>query len=172
MELPEGFTHRMFFNSFLPFHESKTVEEKLQELLPWVNAEILAKIDWLGMFSDVALPKTNGSPASILEEILKDKWKLDQGDKDMIVMQHLFEIDTPEGKKETVASLVCKGENQEYTAMAKTVGLPLAIAVDLFLEGKINLRGLQVPVLPEIYEPILEALVKEGIEFEEDSRLI
>jgi saccharopine dehydrogenase (NADP+, L-glutamate forming) len=172
MELPEGFTHRMFFNSFLPFHESKTVEEKLQELLPWVNAEILAKIDWLGMFSDVALPKTNGSPASILEEILKDKWKLDQDDKDMIVMQHLFEIDTPEGKKETVASLVCKGENQEYTAMAKTVGLPLAIAVDLFLEGKINLRGLQVPVLPEIYEPILEALVKEGIEFEEDSRLI
>ena len=169
MELPEGFSHRMFFNSFLPYKESLTVEEKLQELLPWVDSEILSKIEWLGLFSDLPLPKTNGSPAAILEQILKGKWKLQDHDKDMIVMQHLFEIATPKSKKKIVSSLVCKGENQEYTAMAKTVGLPLAIAVDLFLEDKFNVRGLHVPVLPEIYEPILEALVRQGIEFNEET---
>ncbi|WP_373492781.1 saccharopine dehydrogenase family protein [Aquiflexum sp.] len=172
MELPTGFSHRMFFNSFLPFHETKSVEEKLQELLPWVGSEILEKIEWLGMFSDSPIPKKTGSPASILEEILKEKWKLGHQDKDMIVMQHLFEIETPEGKKDIVSSLVCKGVNQEHTAMAKTVGLPLAIAVDLFLDGKINVRGLHVPVLSEIYEPILGALEKEGIVFEERIKLL
>lgn len=172
VELPSGFTYRMFFNSFLPYHDSKTIEEKLLEVLPWVNNEILEKIEWLGMFSNDTLPKRYGSPASILEEILKTKWELGPQDKDMIVMQHLFELDTPEGRKEMISSLVCKGENQEYTAMAKTVGLPLAIAVDLFLEGKITVRGLQIPVLSEIYEPILEALEKEGIIFEDKVKWI
>jgi saccharopine dehydrogenase-like NADP-dependent oxidoreductase len=172
MELPSWFTHRMFFDSFLPYHETKTLVEKLQELLPWLNEEILEKIEWLGMFSNEPLPKTEGSPASILEEILKGKWKLDFQDRDMIVMQHLLGLDTVEGKREVVSSLVCKGDNQEYTAMAKTVGLPLAIAVDLFLENKINIRGLQVPVLPQIYEPILKALQKAGIEFEEKIRAV
>ncbi len=172
MQLPSGFTHKMFFNSFLPYHETKSVVEKLRELLPWVNTEIVEKIEWLGMFSNIELPKTSGSPASILEEILKEKWKLGPQDKDMIVMQHLFEIETTDGKKEMISSLVCKGENHEYTAMAKTVGLPLAIAVDLFLEGEINVRGLHVPVLPEIYNPILDALRKEGVEFEEKVRAL
>lgn len=172
MELPSWFSHRMFFNSFLPYHETKNLEEKLQDLLPWINDEILEKIEWLGMFSNEPLPKTDGSPAAILEEILKEKWKLDFQDRDMIVMQHLLGIETPKGMKEVVSSLVCKGENQEYTAMAKTVGLPLAIAVDLFLDGKIIVRGLHVPVLPEIYEPILEALEKTGIEFEEKIRAV
>ncbi|WP_194976092.1 saccharopine dehydrogenase C-terminal domain-containing protein [Aquiflexum lacus] len=172
MELPSWFSHRMFFNSFLPYHETKNLEEKLQDLLPWINDEILGKIEWLGMFSNEPLPKTDGSPAAILEEILKEKWKLDFQDRDMIVMQHLLGIETPKGMKEVVSSLVCKGENQEYTAMAKTVGLPLAIAVDLFLDGKIIVRGLHVPVLPEIYEPILEALEKTGIEFEEKIRAV
>lgn len=172
MELPDGFTYRMFFNSFLPYHDTQTVEEKLQELLPWVNNEILSKIEWLGLFSDVPLPKRHGSPAAILEEILKEKWKLQEDDIDMIVMQHLFEVETPKGKKKIVSSLVCKGENQEYTAMAKTVGLPLAIAVNLFLEGKINLRGLHIPVQAEIYEPILEDLNKVGIEIVERTYMI
>jgi len=167
MDLPEGFTQRMLFNSFLPFHEYKTVEEKLMELLPWVDESIIDKIKWLGLLSDVPLIKTKGSPAAILQVILEEKWKLKPLDKDMIVMQHQFEVNTPKGLKKIISSLVCKGENQEYTAMAKTVGLPLAIAVDLFLEGNIKLTGLHIPVLPEIYEPILSALEKEGIIFEE-----
>lgn len=167
MDLPEGFTSRMFINSFLPYDEVQSLEAKIKALLPWVTDEILEKIAWLGLFEDKELPLLKGSPAAILQVILEDKWSLEPGDKDMIVMQHLFEIETPEGTKKLTSSLVCKGENQTYTAMAKTVGLPLAMAVDLFLEGRIKVKGLHTPIIPEIYDPILNMLEKENIVFEE-----
>ena len=168
MDLPEGFTSRMFINSFLPYDEVQSLEAKIKALLPWVTDEILEKIAWLGLFEDKELPLLKGSPAAILQVILEDKWSLEPGDKDMIVMQHLFEIETPEGIKKLTSSLVCKGENQTYTAMAKTVGLPLAMAVDLFLEGRIKVKGLHTPIIPEIYDPILNMLEKENIVFEEN----
>lgn len=167
MDLPQGFTARMFVNSFLPYDEIRPVETKIKDLLPWVTDEILEKIAWLGLFEDKELPLLKGSPAAIFQVILEDKWSLESGDKDMIVMQHLFEIETPHGTKKLTSSLVCKGENQTYTAMAKTVGLPLAMAVDLFLDGKIKVRGLHTPVIPEIYDPILRMLEMENIVFEE-----
>ncbi|GAB2624652.1 saccharopine dehydrogenase family protein [Belliella aquatica] len=167
MDLPEGFTTRMFVNSFLPYDEVRPVETKIKDLLPWVTDEILEKIAWLGLFEDKELPLLKGSPAAIFQVILEDKWSLESGDKDMIVMQHLFEIETPHGTKKLTSSLVCKGENQTYTAMAKTVGLPLAMAVDLFLDGEIKVRGLHTPVIPEIYDPILRLLEMENIVFEE-----
>jgi saccharopine dehydrogenase-like NADP-dependent oxidoreductase len=167
MDFPEGMTNRGFLNSFLPFHPSKRVEEKLKEYLPMVDNEILSKIEWMGMFSEKQIPLTKGSPAAVLQKILEEKWHLNPEDKDMVVLQHQFEVKGHFGTKEIISSLVCKGENQEYTAMAKTVGLPLAIAVDLFLEGKIKSRGLQIPVDKEFFEPILKVLEKEGIFFEE-----
>lgn len=172
MDLPQGFSKREFINSFLPYSETQTVEEKLQELLPWVNKEILEKIEWLGLFDDSPLPKTKGSPAAILQLILEDKWMLLPEDKDMIVMQHSFDVKTSNGIKRITSSLICKGENQEATAMAKTVGLPLAIAVDLFLDGKIKAEGLLIPVTKNLYEPILDLLEKEGIIFEEQEEFI
>ncbi|SNS02221.1 saccharopine dehydrogenase (NADP+, L-glutamate forming) [Belliella buryatensis] len=168
MDLPNGFTKRMFVNSFLPYHDEKSIEIKIIELLPWVTDEIISKIAWLGLLDDEELPMLKGSPAAILQVILEEKWKLKPNDRDMIVMQHLFEIKTENGYKTIKSSLVCKGENQKYTAMAKTVGLPLAIAVDLFLEGKIKSKGLQIPIYPEIYQPILNALEQEGIIFQEE----
>jgi len=167
MEVPEGFTMRMFFNSFLPYHEDKSAETKLQELLPWVDEEILEKITWTGILSDSPLPILKGSPAEILQTILELKWQLKPGDKDMIIMQHQFEVESPEGLKKITSSLINIGTDQDYTAMAKTVGLPLAVAVDLFLEGKIEIRGLQLPIHPSIYIPILDKLEEEGIIFKE-----
>jgi saccharopine dehydrogenase (NADP+, L-glutamate forming) len=167
VDFKENLTYRGFLNTFLPYHSSKTVEEKLQEYLPNINIDILSKMEWLGLFSDKTLPKTSGSPAAILQKILEEKWQLSPKDKDMVVLQHQFEIKGVFGSKEIISSLVCKGENQEYTAMAKTVGLPLAIAVDLFLDGKIKSRGLQIPIHQEFYNPILEALQREGVFFEE-----
>jgi len=82
-------------------------------------------------------------------------------------MQHQFEIQTQAGIKKVISSLVETGQDAVSTAMAKTVGLPLAIAVDLFLKDKISIRGLHLPVVPELYLPILEALEQEGIRFEE-----
>lgn len=167
MDLPKSYTYRDFLDSFLPFHESKNIEEKLSDTLPWINKEVIEKIQWLGFFNPDILPRFQGSPAAILQAILEEKWNLKENDKDMIVMQHLFEIKTPKGIKRVISSLVSKGKNQEYTAMAKTVGLPLAIAVDLFLDGKIKEKGLKIPVSKSIYQPILEELEKHNIRFQE-----
>ncbi len=171
MELPGGSTLKQFFNSFLPYHESLSVEEKLAEAIPDMDFPTFEKIQWLGFFGNRKLPKTSGSPAEILQSILEEDWKLYPEDKDMIVMQHLFEVQTKDGIKKINSSLVAFGEDAIYTAMAKTVGLPLAISVDLFLEGKIKLTGLHVPVIPEIYEPILEKLEEFGIRFIEKAQL-
>jgi len=167
MDLPKSYTYMDFIDSFLPFHESKSNEDKLKEILPWVSKEVIERIQWLGFFNQEALPRFKGSPAAILQAILEKKWALKENDKDMIVMQHLFEIKTKKGIKGVISSLVSKGENQEYTAMAMTVGLPLAIAVDMFLDGKIKEIGLKIPVSKSIYQPILEELEKHNIRFQE-----
>ncbi|PZX59618.1 saccharopine dehydrogenase (NADP+, L-glutamate forming) [Algoriphagus ratkowskyi] len=172
MNLPEDTTLRQFLNSFLPYDSELSVEEKLGNLIPDFDFPTWEKIQWLGFFGNDLLPKVIGSPAVILQAILEKNWTLYPEDKDMIVMQHLFEVKTAEGVKEIKSSLVCFGEDAIYTAMAKTVGLPLAIAVDSFLDGKINLKGLHVPVLPEIYYPILDELGKRGIRFEEEERMV
>ncbi len=170
MNLPENTNLRQFLNSFLPYDPALSVEEKLGNLVHDLDFGTWEKISWLGFFGRRKLPKTKGSPAEILQSILEEDWVLQPEDKDMIVMQHLFKIRTQEGVKEVTSSLVSFGEDSVYTAMAKTVGLPLAIAVDLFLDGKINLTGLHVPVLRELYEPILKELDLHGIRFREQEK--
>lgn len=167
LQFPVGSTYRQFFNTFLPWSDQLTIEEKLAELIPDLDFPTFEKLQWLGFFEQKLLPKTEGSPAQLLQAILEEQWALQPTDRDLIVMQHQFEIQTQTGIKKIISSLVEEGQDGVYTAMAKTVGLPLAIAVDLFLKGKISLRGLQLPVVPELYLPILEALEKEGIRFEE-----
>jgi saccharopine dehydrogenase (NADP+, L-glutamate forming) len=167
VQLPPGSTYRQFLNTFLPWSDQLTVEEKLAEVIPDLDFPTFEKLQWLGLFESIPLPITDGTPAQLLQAILEAHWSLQPADRDLIVMQHQFEIQTQAGIKKVISSLVEEGQDGVYTAMAKTVGLPLAIAVDLFLKGEISLRGLQLPVVPELYLPILEALEKEGIRFEE-----
>ena len=167
MQLPAGSTYRQFVDAFLPASDLLSVEEKLAELIPELDFPTFEKLQWLGLFESKPLPLTEGSPAQVLQAILEFHWELQPGDRDLIVMQHQVEIQAENGSKKIISSLVIEGQDATYTAMAKTVGLPLAIAVDLFLSGKISLRGLQLPVVPELYLPILDALEQEGIRFEE-----
>ena len=167
LQLPLGSTYRQFLNTFLPWSDQLTVEEKLAEVIPDLDFPTFEKLQWLRLFESIPLPITEGSPAQLLQAILEVHWSLQPADRDLIVMQHQFEIQTQAGTKKVISSLVEVGQDAVYTAMAKTVGLPLAIAVDLFLKGKISIRGLHLPVVPELYLPILEALEKEGIRFEE-----
>ncbi len=167
VDFPEGFTYKMLLETFLPEGNHEPIEERLKHYLPEITAADIERLSWLGLFDDKPIPKPNGSPAAILQLLLEEKWKLDTNDRDMIVMQHQFKIQTPKGEKQLVSSLVSKGDSSQLTAMAKTVGLPLAIAVDLFLDGNIKVRGLQIPVIPEIYNPILDALSAKGLTFTE-----
>ena len=85
----------------------------------------------------------------------------------MVLMQHQVEVQAGDRIKQITSSLTVKGDDQTYTAMAKTVGLPIGIAVDLFMEGQFTSRGLFLPTRKEIYQPILRQLKKAGIRFEE-----
>lgn len=167
MEMPVNSTLKQFLNAFLPYHAELNVEAKLAEAIPDLDFPAFEKIQWLGFFENRLLTKTKGTPAQLLQAILEKDWQLQSDDRDMIVMQHLFEIQTETGLKKVTSSLISFGQDSTHTAMAKTVGLPLAIAVDLFLDEKIELRGLHVPVLTEIYQPVLAALEKHGIRFDE-----
>jgi saccharopine dehydrogenase-like NADP-dependent oxidoreductase len=109
----------------------------------------------------------HATPAQILEKILTDSWTLQPKDKDMIVMYHKFGYEL-NGKKEQIDSkMVCLGKNQTYTAMAKTVGLPVAMATLLILNGKIKTPGVQLPIREEVYLPILKELEEYGVVFSE-----
>jgi len=109
----------------------------------------------------------NATPAQILQKILQDSWTLKEDDKDMIVMQHLFGYEINGEKSQIESSLIVLGENQTYTAMAKTVGLPVAIAALKILKGEIKTPGVQIPISKEVYQPILKELENYGIIFKE-----
>ncbi len=122
---------------------------------------------YLGWNDQTLINKGNCCSAVILQSILERKWILEDGDKDMIVMLHEISYELKSQKLKVKTELIVKGEDHLRTAMAKTVGLPLGIAAILVLEGKITETGLHIPILPSIYEPVLEKLAVMGIVFKE-----
>ena len=166
----EGMTYREFLNCFLPFHKSLTIEDKTMKMLNIYEGDSQwIKLNEIDLFSDSKkIPLKNASPAQILEYILKKCWKLESQDKDMIVMYHEFKyINKSSTENKIISTMGCIGENSTYTAMSKTVGLPLAIACLLILNEEINLKGIQTPINKEIYEPVLKELENYGIFFNE-----
>ncbi|HTQ28439.1 MAG TPA: saccharopine dehydrogenase C-terminal domain-containing protein [Puia sp.] len=137
-------------------------------LLPFVNDNNRTQLSYLGLFDDQPVPASASNAADILQFLLETKLPMHPHDKDMIVMLH--ELGLSEGARHyrLASSLVVKGEDHLHTAMARTVGLPLGIAAKLVLENKIKLTGLHIPILPEIYEPVMRELEKEGISFREE----
>jgi saccharopine dehydrogenase (NAD+, L-glutamate forming) len=107
------------------------------------------------------------TPAQILQKILMDSWTLEDDDKDMIVMYHKFGYELNREMHQIDSTMVAKGDDRTYTAMSKTVGLPVAIATLAILNEKITTPGVQIPILKEIYEPILNELEDFGIKFSE-----
>ncbi len=161
MERVGSMTHRDFINAFLEGSKTEAPEDKLMRQFKLAkDSGELARLSWSGLFSDEPVGLQKGTPAQILEHILNKRWVLQSSDKDMIVMIHRFKIEL-QGKVKTIqASLVAKGDDAVHTAMAKTVGLPMGIAAKLLLQGKIKSRGVQIPTMSEIYDPVLEELKK------------
>lgn len=131
------------------------------------NSAIEEKLNYLEVFGNKRINLKEASPAQILQSLLEEKWKLAHGDKDMIVMQHIFEFELNGKASIITSSLMVKGDDEEHTAMAKTVGLPLAITLKNFLAKKFSLTGVQIPISKEIYLPLLQELNSLGITFEE-----
>ncbi|WNH13675.1 saccharopine dehydrogenase family protein [Thalassobellus suaedae] len=165
----ENMSYRDFVNAFLPYSPSDSVELKLRHELKIDQDDIvwdkLVELDIFNAQKRVELKKA--TPAQILQKILMDSWTLAEDDKDMIVMYHKFGYEKNGKKYQIDANMVALGENQTYTAMAKTVGLPVAMATIAILNGKIKATGVQIPIKKEIYRPILEELKEYDIKFNE-----
>ena len=138
-------------------------------ILPFVTADNKQMLEYLGLFDETSVPAAAKTSADILQFLVETKLRMEPMDKDMIVMLHEFEYEL-EGKANSLKScLVVKGEDSLRTAMAKTVGLPLGIAAKLILNETIKLKGLHIPTVKDIYEPVLNELEAAGIKFAESA---
>lgn len=170
LEGSESMTYRSFVEAFLPpaTAETQSIAGRVSLYLGIPqDGVVMQKLAWLDLFEDKPVALANATPAQVLEKILKEKWTLAPGDKDMIVMQHLFAYELEGETREVTSTLVATGDDEVHTAMAKTVGLPVAILAKLLLQGKITQRGVVIPIYPELYEPVLEELKQYGIDFVE-----
>ena len=168
MENVPAMTHRQFINSFLTYNPYDSVELKLAHYMNiGLESEEMYRLKWLGIFEDQLIGLETGTPAQILEHILKKRWTLDTEDQDMIVMWHKFDYLEKDKPKQIQSHMVVTGEDHVNTAMSKTVGLPMAIAAKLLLTGGLRATGVHIPTKAEIYTPILEELAALGFEFSE-----
>ncbi|MBF9237541.1 saccharopine dehydrogenase NADP-binding domain-containing protein [Hymenobacter sp. BT683] len=131
----------------------------------------MGRINWLGLFSARPVGHANATPAQLLERLLSEKWQLQPHDHDLIVMQHLFEFELGGASHRLTSSLTVVGDDATHTGMAKTVGLPLGMAVRRLARGEVQQRGVLLPVDAALYEPILNELAADyGIVFLEEEK--
>lgn len=164
----ENLTYRQLIEAYLPEGEGKIEDRMSVFLKKKMGGKIMEMIKWLGLTSNEKISVKDGTPAQILQNLLEKKWLLKPKDKDMVVMQHQFVVKKGRNRKTIYSSLVVIGEDQIHTAMAKTVGLPVAMVSKMILTGKLDgLKGVHVPVMKKVYDPILSELESFGIRFTE-----
>lgn len=169
IENSENLTYRDFINSFLAYDLELSVEKKLCKYTGITeDSDAFKRLTWLGIFENIKVGLKNATPAQILQKILEEKLVLGPNDKDLIVMQHIFDYELNGKKKRIKSSLICTGIDTVHTAMSITVGTPVAIATKMLLTGDIKLTGVHIPVIPELYNPILKELEESGIKFVEE----
>lgn len=168
MELPEDATWTDYLNAFLPPASGLDTRANLARYLGLdPSGAEMTKLDELRIFSQERVGRTGLSPAGLLQHLLEQRWVLGPDDKDLVVMWHRFRYTMAGRTTELHASLAVTGQDTTYTAMARTVGLPIAIGTKLLLNGHVKDRGVLLPLKPELYHPILNELETLGIAFEE-----
>jgi len=131
-------------------------------------ADFMKAMDWLGLFEQTPMNKTKASPFEVISELMMKKMMLGPDDKDMVLMLHAFVVTLSDGSTEVIRSkMVDYGTLKTDTAIARTVALPAAIGAKMVLEGEIKIKGVHIPILPEIYIPVLHELEKMNIRMEE-----
>lgn len=171
-DFDQPLTNRQFLDLFIRMGEGSLEERVSRAINQPIDSDVFAKLKWIGLFDEREIPISTGTSASFLKEVLASKWKMEANEKDMIYMAHVcyYELNGKTFKHKSY--LAVEGENRSETAMAKTVGLPLAIAAKQRLLGEISLTGLHIPTRKELYEPILNELSQHGIGFEEIEEVV
>lgn len=166
----KGMTYREFVLRYVREIPDRNDEENLALFLDLpISGTTMKKLLALGLLSDEIIPLENASPADILQHILASRWEFKEGDTDILVMQHQLEYDLNGVRRKLISSMVDKGRDHDNTAISRTVGLPAAIAARMVLNGKITATGVHIPIIKEIYEPILNELKNHDIRFVEET---
>jgi saccharopine dehydrogenase-like NADP-dependent oxidoreductase len=169
----ENLTPRAFLNAFLPYRKGVSVEEKFKIFLREDRMYLYDQFEWLGIFEqDESFGFANASPAQLLEKLMVRKMSLEENDKDMLVMYHEFVYQCNGENRKVVSSMINLGEDEVYTAMSNTVGLPVAICAKMILSNQIKEKGVTLPVNKSVYEPILEELKLNNISFSEQETIL
>ena len=165
-----GLTYKDFLKKLMNDPDEEDIKKALSAHLNIEeSSDIIQRFEWLGLLSDEPLPSEKDSPLNILGAKMLEKLQYEEGERDMIMLQHQFIASYPGDKKEKITStLIDFGIPHGDTSMARTVGLPAAISTKLILEGKIEKTGVHIPVTPEIYIPILQELKELDIAFKEN----
>jgi len=165
----DGLTYKDFIRRLMANPAEEDIQKALSAHLGIEeDSDIIKRFEWLGLLSDESIPVSKGSALDILGARMLEKLQYEEGERDMIILQHQFIASYPGGNKEKITStLIDYGIPHGDSSMARTVGLPAAIATRLILEGKIEMTGVHIPVIPEIYVPILQELKEMDIAFSE-----
>jgi saccharopine dehydrogenase-like NADP-dependent oxidoreductase len=170
----EEITYHEFLDAYVgSSSKTGTLKEKVAKLLEQEEgSELMKKLEWLGIFSKRKIKLKAATPALILENLLLEKWSMSPDDKDMVIMQHIIEYKLGSKNHRMTSTLIMKGENSEHTAMSKLVGLPIGIFVKLVMKNEIKTVGVNIPVMPEVYIPVLKELEEFGVHFIEEDVVI
>lgn len=172
----EGFYGKTYADLTRFFVKAKPKDDLIKATSKYLNLEtystIIKRLEWLGLFNDDPLPRDKDNPLDYLNVLMLKKMSMGEKDKDMIVMHHEFIAEYNSKKEYITSTLVDYGITGGDTSVARTVSLPAAIAVKMILSNKIKLTGVQIPVIPELYNPILDELQKMGIKFTEKAQKI
>ena len=170
----EEITYHELMDSYVSNNAvGSSVKEKVAYMIgETVDSDVMKKLEWLGLFSKKKIRMKSATPALILENLLLEKWKLKENEKDMVIMQHEFEYEINRQNRRLTSTLVMRGTDGNNTAMSRLVGLPIGIFVKQVMLGKINSIGVNIPVIKEVYEPVLEELKEYGVVFIEKDEAI
>ena len=133
-----------------------------------VKSSVISALDWLGLFSTDRVSAVKGAAVDVLTSRMLERMSFAPGERDMLVLQHQFLAEYSDRREQIVSTMIDFGIPNGDSSMSRTVGLPAAIAVKMVLTGAIDATGVRIPVIPEIYEPILAELEVMGIHISEE----
>ena len=161
----EGMTYAEFVGMLIGEPIGENIKQKVADYLKIdINSHPIKAMEWLGLFENKHMNRTEDTPFEITSDLMIEKMVLGKEERDMVIMQHTFLASYPDGKKEVIKSRMLDfGTLSTDTSIARTVALPAAVGVKMILENKINVKGVFRPVIPEIYNPVLDELEKVDI---------
>ena len=165
-----GWTYADLTAALIGTDSSEGIKQKVAKYLHLeIGSHVIQALDWLGVFENTLMNRKEDSPFEVTSDLMIDKMQLGDHEKDMVALQHVFLASYPDGSKEVIKSRMLDfGTPATDTSIARTVALPAAIAVKMIMEGKITIKGVYRPVVPGIYNPVLDELETIGIKMVEE----